>query len=229
MVATAEKATTRELVAWKSGVDPDERARLPRMIEDFRDESGEMVNYKSAPDLTGIATALIEAFPNYFGHLRQFAILWLWAQTLGGSRGVLRWWQAIIPKKVLAWLLGRDERPDFAAAQAILIVSLAACKEANLTYWSWEALIYAILTCLEDNDDGGVRVVPFDEEKEAAVAARYGDWSPRLKRLVDALTNGHDYQLRLDAAAAERQAQAVQAAKDAVKAELREAMSAVLK
>ncbi len=222
-------ATVRKLarqLAWDAGLDPDEAAKLPHAIDDFGGFGGEPDEYKQAPDLTRIATALIAAHPGRLGHLRQFAVLLLWARTLGASRGTLKWWAVAVPRKLLAWVLGRDERPDVAAAQAVLLLSLAACREAKPSWWELEALVYAALRTIEDNDAGGVRVVPFGEALEAEVAARYGAWSPRLKRLGEALLDGEAYQQRLDLEAEERQRQAVAAAEERVKTTVRAGLEA---
>lgn len=220
MTATAQRRT----LIWDNELDVDARAKLPRPVDDFRDHSGELQPYKLAPELTRIATALIEEHPNRFGHLRQFAVLYLWGQTLGAARGALKWWEVVVPKKLLLWSLRRDEQPDIASANAIVVVSLAACKEAELTNWEWEGLVYAILRTIEDNDEGGVRVKPLDDVAEAEVAARYGEWTPRLKRLVEALADGPSYQHRMDLLAVEQQQKAEERAgqrvKDAVKAAL---------
>jgi hypothetical protein len=218
-------------LAWDEGLDPDGKAAIPHPVDDFGG-FGEPEPYKQAPVLARIAVALIAAHPNRLGHLRQFALLILWAQTLGATKGAQRWWGVEIPRKLFRWVLGQHEQPDFAAAQAILVFAADACRGAHLTWWELEAVVYACLRTIEVSDEGGVRVLPFGELLEAEVVARYGTWSPRLKRLVEALTDGTSYQTRMDLAAQAKHAAAVAEAKEAgkaeAKAELRETLVGVL-
>jgi len=217
MTATQEQATATEgktkrtWCIWDKDLDPAAPALLPHPINDFGGVGSEQEAYRLAPLVTKIATALIEESPNWLGHLRQFAICYLWAPTLGGSRGLLKWWEIVIPKKYLAWSLKRDEYADLVAAQALVTLSVAACREARLSWWEFEALVATILRCMEDNDDGGIRIRKMTDEIEAVITAQYGVWSPRLKRLMEAITDGPGYQARMDDALAAAKAEATEA------------------
>ncbi len=226
-------ATMARQLAWDAGLDPDERARLPHPIDDFgAGFDGEPEPYKLAPDLTRIGVALIQAHPNRLGHLRQFTLAYLWADTLGAVKGADRWFKVVRPTKELAWALSANEWPDLAQADALVEFSCSAGRAAALTWWEMEAWVYAVLRTIEVNDEGAIRLMPFGDVLQAEVAARYGTWSPFLKRLADALHDGSAYQQRMDLEAKERQAEAVAAAEEKgrtqAKAELREVLVGVL-
>lgn len=238
MTAVAEPTTdTARVLAWDEALDPDAKAAIPHPIDDFgAGWDGEPEPYKLGPDLVRVAVALIQQQPNRLGHIRQFSLAYLWTDTLGKSGGAERWWKVIKPTKELRWALRKNEYEELAAADALVEFSASAARAGDLSWWELQALVNACLRTIDVNDEGEVRIVPFTDQLQAEIAARYGTWSPSLKRLADALVNGADYQQRLDLELEERQRKAVedaeekgkQAGKAEAKAELREVLNGAL-
>lgn len=230
-------ATATRTLAWADTIDPDAKAAIPHPIDDFgAGWDGEPQPYKLAPDLVRIAVALIQQQPNRLGHLRQFSLAYLWTDTLGKDRGAERWFKVVKPTKELRWALRAHEEQELAAADALVEFSASAFRGAGVTWWEMQAGVNACIRTLDVNDEGELRIVPFDDRLQAEIAAIYGTWSPALKRIADALGNGADYQRRLDEALAEKQRQAVEEAEQKgkqlgmaeAKAEMREKLSGVL-
>lgn len=234
-MATVAKFTRQ--LAWDEGLDPDAKASIPHPIDDFgAGWDGEPEPYKLAPDLTRIATSVIASQVNRLGHLRQFTLAYLWTDTLGKDRGQERLWRIVKPTRELKWALRFHEQEDLAQADALVEFSASAARGDVGTWWELQAWVNAAIRTIEVNDEGEIRIVPFDDRLQAEMAAIYGTWCRALKRLADALGNGVDYQRRMDLEAAERQQKAVaaaeergkQAGKAEAKAELRETLQGVL-
>lgn len=188
VVAELVAARPRQLAHDPEG-DPDQLARTIS-ADYFVDADGEVQDYTLAPDLTRIAVAMVEERPNDFGHLRQFDLDYLWAQTLGTTAGGEEIACKVVRLTGVGYYYAR-RRP-----QAILIWSVAFVQRARLTRWELQSLVELAIGSVWVNKDGKPKLKPIGPDQEVALARRYGPWSPRLKRLVANL-NGEEEQLPL--------------------------------
>lgn len=156
-------------------LDPDSMA--PTVSADYFFDDRGLQDYTLAPEITRIAVALIQARPHELGHLRQFDIDYLWAQTLGTRNGWPIAVKALRIKGLAAYYAKRI--PD-----VVLIWSVAFVQAGKLTRWELQALIHLLLRAVTVNDEGEPRLLPITPELEDELAAFYGAWSPRQKRLL---------------------------------------------
>lgn len=161
------------------GGDPDAKAWLPpeRL---FRDSTGQRTDFCRAPEIQAIADALRYAYPEFI-HLRGLRIAYLWRRKKQAKGG----------KTILGTCSALSGIPQaFLEADWAVTISAESCREARLTAWQMEALVYHELCHIappdEDDPESQPSLVGHDFEGFSDELRRYGLWDQTLVAAHDA-------------------------------------------
>jgi len=173
MTATA----TRRLVTGHG--DPDAPATLAG-FHDFMAADGTLCDYAAAPDVERLADALIAACPE-LRFLQEVVIRYVWRRKAQTSQG----------RQVLGTCKPLTGLPKFAlgGGEFIVVLNAEGCRDAHLTAWQQEALIFHELCHIAPADPGDPAARPtgcaHDAELFFAEVRRYGAWQRDLTRAAE--------------------------------------------
>lgn len=131
----------------------------------------EDVKFCVARDIERIADILIREHVELRG-LSSRAIKYLWARKGGLSRGKVKLATCERPSGKLAYFA--------AGVDFIVTVSADNCREAGLTHFQMEALVYHELSHAGEGDDSEPIIIAHDFEGFRMEIERYGFWEPDL-------------------------------------------------
>lgn len=162
-----------------TGGDPDAAASLPPERR-FRDKGGHRIDFCRAPEVEAIAETLIWHYPE-FEHLRGLRIAYLWRRKKQAKGG----------KLVFGTCGSLSGIPQaFLEADWAVTIGAESCREAKLTAWQMEALVYHELCHIappdEDDPEAVATLVGHDFEGFADELRRYGLWDETLTQARDA-------------------------------------------
>lgn len=168
--------TVRRLL---TGGDPDAKASLPPERR-FRDKGGYRIDFCRAPEVETIAHTLIWHYPE-FEHLRGLRIAYLWRRKKQAKGG----------KLVLGTCSSLSGIPQaFLEADWAVTIGAESCREAKLTAYQLEALIYHELSHIAPPDEDDPESVPtlcsHDFEGFSSELRRYGLWDQTLETAAEA-------------------------------------------
>ncbi len=166
--ATLETAERRLLL----GGDPDTRFPVPDE-KLFRDARGRRSDFRPGPDIERIAAALL-THPGHsatFRRVHQFKVAYRWKRAGGASGGKMTLGKCV----KASGLLREETEVDF-----YIWLGADTCREAQLTAFQAEALIYHQLLHMGVDEHGKARVVPHDFDGFGKEIAAYGLWTPDL-------------------------------------------------
>jgi len=162
-----------------TGGDPDAAANLPPDRR-FRDKGGYRIDFCRAPEVEDLAERLIYHYPE-FVHLRGLRIAYLWRRKKQAKAG----------KLVLGTCSSLSGIPQaFLEADWAVTIGAESCREAKLTAYQLEALVYHELCHIappdEDDPESVPSLVGHDFEGFADELRRYGLWDETLTQAADA-------------------------------------------
>lgn len=157
-----------------AGGDPDAAATLPPERR-FRDKGGYRIDFCRAPEVEDLAERLIHHYPE-FAHLRHLRIAYLWRRKKQAKGG----------KLVLGTCSSLSGIPQaFLEADWAVTIGAESCREAKLTAYQMEALIFHELSHIAPPDEEADEaaeptLVGHDLEMFNAEVTRYGLWRQDL-------------------------------------------------
>lgn len=162
-----------------TGGDPDALAKLPGSHK-FYDKGGYRIDFCRAPEVADLAARLIHHYPE-FTHLRGLRIAYLWRRKKQAKAG----------KLVLGTCSSLSGIPQaFLEADWAVTIGAESCREAKLTAYQLEALVYHELCHIAPPDEDDPESVPtltgHDFEGFADELRRYGLWDETLAQARDA-------------------------------------------
>jgi len=162
-----------------TGGDPDAKAQFPGSGK-FYDKTGHLVDFCRAPEINTIAHALIRHYPE-FKHLTHLRIAYLWRRKKQAKGG----------KLVLGTCSSLSGIPQaFLEADWAVTIGAESCREAKLTAYQLEALLYHELSHIAPPDEDDPESVPtlcsHDFEGFSSELRRYGLWDETLTQARDA-------------------------------------------
>lgn len=162
-----------------TGGDPDAAASLPPERR-FRDKGGHRIDFCRAPEVEAIAETLIWHYPE-FEHLRGLRIAYLWRRKKQAKGG----------KLVFGSCTSLSGIPQaFLEADWAVTIGAESCREAKLTAYQLEALVYHELCHIAPPDEDDPESVPtlcgHDFDGFTSELRRYGLWDQTLATAADA-------------------------------------------
>lgn len=162
-----------------TGGDPDAAASLPGLHK-FYDKSNHLTDFCRAPEIETIAHALMWTYPE-FAHLPDLRIAYLWRRKKQAKGG----------KLVLGTCSSLSGIPQaFLEADWAVTIGAESCREAKLTAYQLEALLYHELSHIappdEDDPESQPTLCSHDFEGFADELRRYGLWDETLTQARDA-------------------------------------------
>jgi hypothetical protein len=162
------------------GTGPHLAASLPR-AERFRDSGGYLTDFCRAHEAEAIADALIAHWEE-LGHCRDIRIAYLWRRKKQAKNG----------KVVLGTCQKLSGIPKtFLEADWAITLNAENCRNAQLTRYQLEALIYHELSHIapaddEEDEDAEPTLCGHDVEMFHSEIRRYGLWKSDLAATADA-------------------------------------------